>query len=126
MSLIGWHLWRAIIWPTLVYALPACGVREADARTLHVVVLARSPRHLTMESDAYFLAKFGIQEPIAMLHTLISQENSTQHDPYVFASSHPWRRHLREHVSASTHGLRVAPPESHAQHAGCILFLARR
>ncbi|CAE7357226.1 unnamed protein product [Symbiodinium sp. CCMP2592] len=67
------RLWKAYILPTVFYALTASGLTDKSASMIRVELIkqlraiAGSPRHLTLEPDAQFLERLGLESPLQML-----------------------------------------------------------
>ena len=67
------RLWQAYVIPSVFYSLTASGLNEKGAAQIRVELvkqlraIANQPRHLTLESDAQFLANIGVQSPFQLL-----------------------------------------------------------
>ena len=70
------HLYRACIWSTATYGILEAGLQQQGATRLHGLVMkhlrsiARSPSHITHESNHDLLARLRVKAPLDELHDL--------------------------------------------------------
>ena len=87
------RLWRATVWPCLAYGLEVCGLSEAhhaQIQTLtmrHLRGIARSPAHLTHESDSALAQRLGVSLPRTALRRTFESAFGRQEpdDPFVLS-----------------------------------------
>ena len=69
------QLWQSSVWSIARYGISATGVDDVSAQLLHsqfmrqLRMVARSPAHISRESNAQLLARLGLESPIATLAT---------------------------------------------------------
>ena len=96
------RLWRATVWPCLAYGLEICGLtveHHAQIQTLvmrHLRGIARSPAHLTHESDVAIAQRLQVPLPRVALRRTFESAFGRQEpdDPFVLSFEHPWNQHL--------------------------------
>ena len=96
------RLWKATVWPCLAYGLEICGLTEehhAQIQTLvmrHLRGIARSPAHLTHESDVALAQRLQTSLPRVALRRTFESAFGRQEpeDPFVLSFEHPWNQHL--------------------------------
>ena len=77
------HLWTSGVWPVLSYGLSSVGVDHVCANQLNQLVLkqlrmvARSPPHITRETNHNLLDRLGLTPPMQMLQRLCQARNDT-------------------------------------------------
>ena len=97
-------LWRATVWPCLAYGLEVCALTEehhAQIQTLvmrHLRGIARSPAHLTHESDIALATRLQVPLPRAALRRTFESAFGRQEpdDPFVLSFEHPWNHSLAQ------------------------------
>ena len=98
------RLWRATVWPCLAYGLEVCGLTDehhAQIQTLvmrHLRGIARSPAHITHESDAALAQRLGVPLPRTSLRRCFESAFGRQEpgDNYVLSFEHPWNQFLAQ------------------------------
>ena len=113
------RLWKATVWPCLAYGLEICGLTEehhGQVQTLvmrHLRGIARSPAHLTHESDVALVQRLQVSLPRVALRRTFESAFGRQEpdDPFVLSFEHPWNQHLA-HCLADPDPAPPAPPPS--------------
>ena len=72
-GLISERIWQVCVQTSQTYGLVAVGITEAGLKKLHIQTMkharafAKSPRHITRESDEELLGRLGVRRPQEML-----------------------------------------------------------
>ena len=83
------QLWRACVWSIMNYGLTAVGVDRVSAVTLRRQVLkqlrsiARSPAHVTKETNHALLTRLHLQDPVLMLRDIFESRVARSPDEVV-------------------------------------------
>ncbi|CAE7614529.1 unnamed protein product [Symbiodinium sp. CCMP2592] len=107
------RLWQVCVQTSQLYGLEAIGVTEATLRLLkiqtlkHLRAIAKSPRHITKESDEALLLRLKMASPSEVLtkrmRTMIARHEA-QHRPTCFLTDR-----ILERVQACLHDLQNIP-----------------
>ena len=98
------RLWRATVWPCLAYGLEVCGLTDEHHTQIQTLVMrhlrgiARSPAHITHESDTALAQRLGVPLPRTSLRRCFESAFGRQEpgDNYVLSFEHPWNQFLTQ------------------------------